>query len=213
MSNSHSSERITEDELGNLFGSQGASLGLIDPFAGLESNGSAIPQENNAKNWIVSSLDNVHCRLARLEEAVAQLVKRQHCPTKDGLSMQILDDHCQPIFDITPQPTNVQINAIMRQLDEEFPALDRRQMQSQVKKWFRKRRERASGRIITAFNRIYGKETKSQKFSLLEQLDSSETICDSITKAAEISFTNHGAKIQFCRDKIKLHLSANKRAY
>ncbi|PJF20075.1 hypothetical protein PSACC_00108 [Paramicrosporidium saccamoebae] len=210
-SNGHLAQRITEDNLDNLFGEQGVSLGLIDPFAGLGSTESIAPQETGGNLEVMECLAHVNCRLANLEEAVARLVEQR--PSFDGLSAQNLDDNCQPVFDTTPEPTNMQINAIMKRLDGDFPNLDRRRMQSQVKKWFRKRRERVGGRIITAFSRLYGEEAKSQKQAFLKELDDSETICDNIIKGAGINFTNHGAKIQFCRDKIKLHLSANKKAY
>lgn len=74
-------------------------------------------------------------------------------PTPTAISKPELDIACADLFSRSPEPTHAQLTVLTDRFLERYPGLEHRQVLSLVRKWFRKKREDVTLRLMTTLKR------------------------------------------------------------
>lgn len=133
-------------------------------------------------HYVCGELSSIMDRLGRLENAVQRLSQtliprpgsldpsgsglEPHTPlpsapttTTSSSNREVtrshLDRYCMPVIEVSPNPNAASINRVAAELEEIYETLDRKAIVSQIRRWFRKRREEMSTRIVSAFRRLH----------------------------------------------------------
>lgn len=162
-------------------------------------------------------LDALARRVYNLEAVVRSMIPYvQSIPMASLGKVEIkkshLDHHCLALFQQAPDPSGLQLTNIAKDLEEAYPALERREILSATRKWFRKRREEVGMKALAALKKVYGRDmtasgrTAAQFMAAIEngKIDLQHILADSkmnleITPAVEA----------FCRQKIISFLGKN----
>lgn len=110
---------------------------------------------------------------------------------------------------LTPNPTKPQLNRIVDELMHSYPSMTRKELTKGVREFFRKRREYMNGRIDTACHghfedtRIDSLEAES---TVLEFVESSVELIDSIRSKAQIDVEESGAARAFVKERVYMLL-------
>jgi hypothetical protein len=64
------------------------------------------------------------------------------------------DAACAPLFQIKPTPTSIELNQLVRSIEGSHPNADYRKILSEVKKWFRKKRDVQGQKVFSACNEL-----------------------------------------------------------
>lgn len=115
------------------------------------------------------TVDSLGGGLAPSQPAPAMVVpplttRSTRSPPKKDISRGHLDRFCLPVLEKTPEPSRAALSDISQRLAPLYDHLDRKSTLSQIRKWFRKRREEMTSRLIGALRRRYA--------SLLGELES-----------------------------------------
>lgn len=82
-----------------------------------------------------------------------------------------LDFYCNPTIEDTPEPSVSEIAKITLQIGTLYKHLDSKQITSQIRRWFRKRREEMGIRIIHSFRKKFKRDlSDDQSFKKIRDL-------------------------------------------
>lgn len=200
------------------------------------------PSYTSLRPWTADSLAHYVCgelssilgRLSRLEEAVQRLSQallprsgslspsgsnlEPHPPipvasSRREITRSHLDRHCMPVIEVSPNPNAAAINRIAVDLEETYKTLDRKVIVSQIRRWFRKRREEMSTRIVNAFrrrHRLPREEDMEAWELLLRQLDREEINLAPIVNDARLEIADSVMARQFAKEKLVSFLKRRK---
>jgi uncharacterized coiled-coil protein SlyX len=130
-------------------------------------------------------------RLDSLEHAICfQYSKSRENSTinADSTESLQLESMCAPLFAVTPNPTTVELNRLVRENQLKFKT-DQKELKALARKWFRLKRQEAGRKLAS----IYQKEI----IPILTQSNTIEQICERIRSKDEL----------FCRIRELSHLN------
>ncbi|PJF20065.1 hypothetical protein PSACC_00107 [Paramicrosporidium saccamoebae] len=214
------SEFLGPDDIPKVSHSVGTVLGKHDHDDYSEAASREVLIDNHHA-YVQAELASVHLRLTRLEEAVTTLSRERS--TQDDLGVELnqreisrghLDRFCLPVLEATPEPTVISFNRVAQQLNNIYLRLDRKSILSQVRKWFRKRREEMGGRIASSVKRHFSqslKDTDSIR-ELIDLVERDECDLSVIINDARLEITNNVEAKLFTKQKILSFLARYKPA-
>lgn len=140
----------------------------------LDSLGLRIDQVEMGIDDLASYLDmafRFHTAAAAAAAAPAPITNGER-----SVPRSLLDLECERLFRTTPVPSRAQLNALLDLLDESFPCNDRKRTRSTIRKWFRKKREKVTHRLIVLFQRRYSEalRVESEREELLKRVRNNE---------------------------------------
>ena len=171
-------------------------------------------------NFVHLELANILSRLVRLELLVQQMMSRESGQTDMMMSDRYmiasqqhkeitrghLDRYCLPVLEKTADPPVNVINRIAQELETIYKQLDHKVIVSQVRKWFRKRREEMAARIVSALKRRHPNSVINEREELAARIERDEAELAEIVKYARLEIGEDGAAMEFGKQKILAHL-------
>lgn len=113
---------------------------------------------------------------------------------------------------MTPYPTNTQQNECCRQLEQAYPRSDRRIILSEVRRWFRKRREEMTSRIMTACRNLIlleglilnlNQPPSAQEIeATISTILNNAALMDQIREEANLEVVQEQCAREFCMEKV-----------
>lgn len=118
-----------------------------------------------------------------------------------------LDPYCLPLFAITPSPDRLRMNSVLDRIDNDYPHNDRRKTLAQVRRWFRKRRERISSRIISNLHKNYSEclEDPAQVNRVLNNIMEDDEIALSLLEG-DGNFEDQLQTLRLIRERVRRRL-------
>lgn len=115
-----------------------------------------------------------------------------------------LDQACNPVWAETPEPTNLQLQEIATILEGRFGNIGRKELISNVRKWFRKRREELGIKLLNSFKEIYKTDLLSpeKSASIKLQFEDNTIELDEIIEGAKLAVPDNAKVRKFCREKL-----------
>ena len=161
---------------------------------------------------------SITTRLARLEAIVQQLPVvaswaeiQQPAVSADTreVSRGHLDRYCLPVLEVSPGPPAATINRMAQDLEGIYRHLDRRNIVSQIRKWFRKRREEMGSRILSALRRQYSDILSEDQLAreFQSKVESGQIDLMGVVADAKLEISDERAALTFARQKILSFLS------
>lgn len=154
-------------------------------------------------------------RLANLESLVSIYYPpnvtqnaTQLADASSRLKLRDLDHICLPFFCSQPNPTSVQLNRLVSQLETTLSEYGRKTLLSNVRKWFRKRRDDNGQKVFAACSEIIPGKLKSgvQTEAIREDIRAHGEIYEQITELSAVEITDTESLHTFLSEKIKSFL-------
>lgn len=163
-----------------------------------------------------------HTRLTRLEQRVQQLTiqLRSSHPSRPvslnesragGLALREisrshLDRYCLRTLEANPEPNSASLSSVAQRIAEDstFDHLDHKTIMSQIRKWFRKRREEMGTRLVSALKRRHLRQLASQAEidQLYNQIRTGSFDLAPIMAEAKLEIINDEEALVFSRHKL-----------
>lgn len=146
-------------------------------------------------------------RIINLETIVRQLVPLLQAESNGSrapvdIKRSQLDRHCITLFQVSPEPTPVQLSTLIQTLDNNFPGHERRTLFSIVRRWFRKKREEVGLKVTSAAKRLYGQRLREDKHNFLAQISNGSFDFSMILNEARLPFALTEPIVKFCLEKV-----------
>lgn len=124
------------------------------------------------------------------------------------LKLRDLDFMCLPFFCVMPNPTSVQLNRLVSQLEATLSQFGRKTLLSNVRKWFRKRRDDNGQKVFAACNDIIPEKLKEgiQIDDIRADIKAHGQIFELIKSLSAIEITETDSLNAFLQEKIKSFL-------
>jgi hypothetical protein len=187
----------------------GTTLGKHGRDGDSEDNNNGLSLETHHA-YVQAELASIHLRLTRLEETVMALSKERGADESPSveinqreISRGHLDRFCLPVLETAPEPTVAAFNRVAQQLGSIYRQLDRKSILSQVRKWFRKRREEMGGRIASSVKRKLSRSLKDKDGirELIDQVEKDECDLSAIINDARLEITGAEEAKSFTKQK------------
>ncbi len=167
--------------------------------------------------------------LERIHAIVAQQSEREVAPAVAGplpiqgvaaaaaeynslVSRVHLDRYCLPVLEEQPEPSTVAINGIVHELEMLYPTMESKQITSQIRKWFRKRREEMATRVVSAFKRrtAHFLHDLSDVALISAQIEHGVYDLSDVIRDARLELPDYAIAYRFAATKILSHLNRNR---
>lgn len=144
----------------------------------------------------------IACNLGEIAMNPVAEVPLRHPPSKE-ISRGNLDRVCIPVLKNTAEPSNPQLSDLANELFQTHSHIHPKMVISQIRKWFRKRREEMGARVISAFKRLHVRRliADENKAQLLEELLTERLALSEVIEEARLELTNQEAALAFARMK------------
>lgn len=155
------------------------------------------------RNSLEARVKNLEILLCHLTCNLNNLVQRPMEIRKSHL-----DQHCQDLFVEAPEPTSVQLNRLVSEMEMRWSGYGRKVLMSVARKWFRKRREEAGLKLAAALRKSVGKGLRERKGEVLEMLRDDILDIKELIRGAEIAgeLANE-AMVKFSKQKLISYVS------
>lgn len=179
---------------------------------GIRQNGGSPPS-----NVVEDQLSRLQSRVARLEILVHQIAFSTNLTHlvdgavdvsgRGALSGEIsrgeLDRVCLPVLQETAEPSHAKLSELARELETTHRHINFKIILSQVRKWFRKRREEMGTRITAAFRKFYGSRLADEagQAGLIRELEEESLPLNDVIKEARLDVGREEAALIFARCK------------
>lgn len=153
----------------------------------------------------ITALSNRVMHLERQLAILANMAVPAATQSSKQLSREQLDSYCNEKLKETTDPTNVELNQLAGVIERDYPEIPRKSIISQIRKWFRKRREDFTTKINNALKDYYKKELGANggPARLLHLLDRDEVNVGEVIKRASLNVPDTPKLRHFCKEKMK----------
>lgn len=169
-------------------------------------------------SYVHAEFEHVLLRVSSLETTVQRIAASQGISYAGNTNRQIsrgqLDRHCMATLEQTTEPDAAAITQIAQDLERVHQQIDLKLIISQVRKWFRKRREEMAARVISSFKRHFADRLSEGGGirDLRARLDADELDLSKVVRDARLETRNVEAVGVFVRQKIDSYLRRLKKA-
>ena len=140
-------------------------------------------------------------------EYLNEVIKRKESMSSSTIPMIFLDECCENSFCLTPTPSKSQLNSLLASIDAAFPDNDRKTTQSEIRKWFRKRREKTTIKLCNLLERNHPNfKEEEERNILLATITTDDAYVSELLRTVGVLFEDEEAGIQYFRDRLKNHL-------
>lgn len=130
-----------------------------------------------------------------------------------SVSRALLDRECEKLFRDSPVPSRTQLNSLLEFFDTHCPFHDRITTRSTIRKWFRKRRERVTNRLLVVFKQRYAAplSMKAERENLIGRVEGNEdNIVTDLLEREKSLLRYSEAGLHFAIERLVHHLCDGK---
>lgn len=174
---------------------------------------------------IVAWMQGVDFRLMQIENCINSLVQQTTMAQTPAIASggsasaaasQIrrrdLETVLAPLFRLHPSPTTLELSSVTRTLEHLYPQLERRPILSQVRKWFRKRREELGQKVFAQSQARWGNQSmdKAQVDLLLAELRRDRQVLTQILEGCAMDLEVNEDCLNMVHLKVESYLTRRK---